>query len=63
MDQFFITLYEIGLGFVSFVSQLWEWFITDIEIGEYVFKPIDSLPIVGVALLVLWIAKTFIPLA
>lgn len=59
----FETLIFIGESLAEFMTNLWSWFTTSYSIGEYTFMPIESLPIVGVGLLGLWLIKTFLPVA
>lgn len=59
----FETLIFIGETLTEFMNNIWQWFINPITIGNLTFTPIESLPIVGVALLIMWIIKTFVPVA
>lgn len=59
----FETLIFIGETLTEFMYNIWQWFINPITIGDLTFTPIESLPIVGVALLIMWIIKTFVPVA
>lgn len=59
----FETLIFIGETLTEFMNNIWQWFTNPITIGDLTFTPIESLPIVGVALLIMWIIKTFVPVA
>lgn len=58
----FEVLINLGTMFSEFISTVWTWFTSPLQIGTLEFTPIDSLPIVGIALIVMWLIKTFVPL-
>lgn len=62
MTNIFDVLINIITMFVNFCNSLWNWFTNDITIGNFTFTPLDSLPIIGITFIVMWLIKTFIPL-
>lgn len=58
--RIFDILITLGEQIAKYINILWNWFTSDIRILGLRFTPLESLPYVGIALLVMYIINRFI---